>query len=528
MKKIEAQAIAPERSRLIIEYITKILSDTEKVNASMNFSSAKIDNQMMCTLDIYVPQRNFEKHLNLGITTNHDLILYEQLLNDLLDTFLEHETMGVSRYYSIKSMQDNFSGINAVNSIGSKIKINLNSSGADFNELMTKYNQRINDYVESLKKQDDRKFKINVSDIVLLSEQIDYSLLLNIIKPIIIYYIADKSFKKYKLHKEFKSKTMAAIDLPPEIIRKHSEIDKERLLRQKFGESIINFATTIIDKIPNANLTLLYNNLSSLTTSTKNYKIDKLLFGSSTEGAYIACDNNIKLSESNYNFTIDHELFHVSSTFYRKEDGMVFTGFNQRLLGKKDIGVGINEGYTQLLAERYFGQSKDIMLAYKYEKNIAERLETIIGKEKMETLYFSANLYGLVQELTQYEDENTIMQFIANIDFLSKHLLETHLLASEKNMFTSKLKSVYKFLLSCYIKKLKIDFDNGILNNEQLSISLSIFLDKMGTTVRSGKTRYVFTDKDETLNIMKTALDNLKNDGNDNQYQPDQSSLKGK
>ena len=81
MKKIEAQAISPERSRLIIEYITKILSDTEKVNASMNFSSVKIDNQIMCTLDIYVPQRNFEKHLNLGITTDHDLILYEQLLN---------------------------------------------------------------------------------------------------------------------------------------------------------------------------------------------------------------------------------------------------------------------------------------------------------------------------------------------------------------------------------------------------------------------------------------------------------------
>lgn len=30
MKKIEAQAIAPERSRLVIEYITKILSDIEK------------------------------------------------------------------------------------------------------------------------------------------------------------------------------------------------------------------------------------------------------------------------------------------------------------------------------------------------------------------------------------------------------------------------------------------------------------------------------------------------------------------
>jgi len=180
MKKVEAQALAPEKSKLIIEYITKILSDTEKVNAMINFSSAKIDNQKMCTLDIYVPQRNYEKHLNLGITIDHELVLYERLLSDLLATFLEHETMGVSRYYSIKSMQENFTGINAVNSMGSKIKINLNSSGADFQELMKSYNKRINDHIDSINTKTEQNLNINLSDIVILSEQIDYSLLLNI------------------------------------------------------------------------------------------------------------------------------------------------------------------------------------------------------------------------------------------------------------------------------------------------------------------------------------------------------------
>ena len=145
----------------------------------------------------------------------------------------------------------------------------------------------------------------------------------------------------------------------------------------------------------------------------------------------------------------------------------------------------------------------------------------------MVSLYFSANLYRLVQELIQYENENTIMQFINDLDFLSNHLSETHL-PSEKNMFTSKLKNVYRFLLSCYIKKIKSDFDNGILSNEQLNGNLSTFLDKMGTRVRIGNTRYVFTDKDETLSIMKAALDNLKNDGNDFEYNLSQSPLKGK
>lgn len=150
MKKIEAMELAPESSKLIIEYITQILSDSEKVNARMNFNSAKIDNQRMCVLDIYVPNRNFEKHLNLGITSEHDLILYEQLLNDLLDTFLEHETIGVTKYYSLKSMQENFTGIDAMNSLGSRIRINLNSSGTDFMELIDRYSKRYDEFVTSL------------------------------------------------------------------------------------------------------------------------------------------------------------------------------------------------------------------------------------------------------------------------------------------------------------------------------------------------------------------------------------------
>ena len=39
----------------------------------MNFWYVKIDDQNMCTSDIYVPETNFEKHLNLGITIDHSL-----------------------------------------------------------------------------------------------------------------------------------------------------------------------------------------------------------------------------------------------------------------------------------------------------------------------------------------------------------------------------------------------------------------------------------------------------------------------
>lgn len=151
MKKQEAIIIAPEKTNLIIEYIEQILLDSIKVSGTMNFSSAKINNQRVCTLDIYVHERNFEKHLNLEISVEHSLVLCEQLLIDLLE-FLPHDTIGITKYYSIKyGTGENFSGVDAVNMQGSRIKINLNQSGTEFDELITKFHNKYDEIVEKLK-----------------------------------------------------------------------------------------------------------------------------------------------------------------------------------------------------------------------------------------------------------------------------------------------------------------------------------------------------------------------------------------
>ena len=44
MKKVETMELAPERSKLLCEYITKILSDNEKVNGEIKINFAKINN----------------------------------------------------------------------------------------------------------------------------------------------------------------------------------------------------------------------------------------------------------------------------------------------------------------------------------------------------------------------------------------------------------------------------------------------------------------------------------------------------
>lgn len=154
MKKIEAQALAIEKSKLVIEYITQILSDKEIVNSKMNFSSAKIDGQKICTLDIYVPEKNFEKHLNLGITIDHSMILYEQILNTFLDSFLENETMGVTKYYSVKSMSENFSGVKIINLIGSRIMVNFYY---EFPDIISMYNEKYTEYEKTINEKNKTK-----------------------------------------------------------------------------------------------------------------------------------------------------------------------------------------------------------------------------------------------------------------------------------------------------------------------------------------------------------------------------------
>ncbi len=157
MKRIEAQELALERSKLVIEYITQILSDSDKVIGNMRFEHAKIDGKNMCTLDIYVPTKNFEKHLNLGITVDHELVLFEQILNDFLDTFLDNETIGITNFYSIRSMLESFDGVDAVNLNESRIKIDFNNSNKNFMELVKKYQIRYDDFVNKQHKIESRK-----------------------------------------------------------------------------------------------------------------------------------------------------------------------------------------------------------------------------------------------------------------------------------------------------------------------------------------------------------------------------------
>lgn len=150
MKKSEAKLLAPENSKILIGYITQILSSEE--NAKINISYAKIEKENVCTFDIYVPSQNFERHFNTGITLQQSDALNEQILNDLLDNFMDSETIGATTFYSIKSSGGQFNGVKCMNIQGNTIPINFIAQGNNFDKLVKAYNQRIKDRKSELEK----------------------------------------------------------------------------------------------------------------------------------------------------------------------------------------------------------------------------------------------------------------------------------------------------------------------------------------------------------------------------------------
>lgn len=148
MKRNEAEELAVKRVDLVMEYIEQILNDTKVVKSSMNFTTAKIEGKNMCVLDIFVPAVGFEKHLNLGITSDHINVIYKELLDRISSTLFAHETLGASPFYSMRSTQGSFDGIDTLNDRGSINKINM--YGID-KSISDEYNQKLFEFQNGLK-----------------------------------------------------------------------------------------------------------------------------------------------------------------------------------------------------------------------------------------------------------------------------------------------------------------------------------------------------------------------------------------
>lgn len=153
--------------------------------------------------------------------------------------------------------------------------------------------------------------------------------------------------------------------------------------------------------------------------------------------------------------SIYHELLHMAST--RRDRIRIASGFHYYKTDKVSYGRGLNEGYTELLTQRYFYNKDYDLSLYQNAYIYASLLERIVGKEKMESLYLNADINGLVHELEKYDSYDNILHFINELDYINH--------SQGIVIDTQRLKNISHFLIQSYMRK-KLVNGESIYDNE--------------------------------------------------------------
>lgn len=102
--------------------------------------------------------------------------------------------------------------------------------------------------------------------------------------------------------------------------------------------------------------------------------------------------------------TIFHELLHMASSKALMEGSI--SGFDVK------TGKNLNEGYTEVLRKRYFCNSG----RKEWNEVIAEGIENIVGRQKMERYYLNADLPALIHELSNYMEKEDVYKLLYIMD----------------------------------------------------------------------------------------------------------------
>ena len=287
------------------------------------------------------------------------------------------------------------------------------------------------------------------------------------------------------LRKEARVEDIKEVAMPPELISYYRGINYRYIMTYEFGEEIVKFVDVMNNNFSAANLIMLYNNVNELKIKKIHFNEQKehlknIIFGrgktDQTAASYNEYLNRISISENDALVYLPHELFHMSSSFYDEENCIYYSGFSQSARNDiKTIGDGFNEGYTELMVSKYFGKKNlsNSSVCYQYLFEMANNIETIVGKDKMEHFYLTANLKGLVDELTKYVSHEDVMKFIAATDYLFKTLNDGKKKQNEKDTILEQLRFVNIFIIVCATRKAaKLLLENKITAAE-LGVTVS-------------------------------------------------------
>lgn len=257
----------------------------------------------------------------------------------------------------------------------------------------------------------------------------------------------------------------------------HIKLTKEdinKIKNKALGNQLIKFRKKLYKKFKSENLNLLNNNIKSLKVKIK-YVAPEILLLKFASGKYKIRKNKIELIKYFKDGTTHHELLHMASTFYDKKAKLGFCGFQQiNYLKEETIGRGLNEGYTEILTNRFFKkETKNIDYSYEICKFFVLKLEEIVEKDRMEKFYITADLAGLCKYLTNFDDFKNIILFLLNLDYLINHA------SLSKKKFKRYYELIECYLAKWYIDKKKQELDKNIIDKETFDIKIKNYIDSL-------------------------------------------------
>ena len=188
---------------------------------------------------------------------------------------------------------------------------------------------------------------------------------------------------------------------------KNKNVKTKLNINDKKIQILLPYLEKLKDYTSENNLQTIYNNLRTVKVK-RNFGI--IMFGAS--GTFDSTTNSIIYFSNN---DLGYELLHCASSYYNSKTKQNEVGF-KRGIEKDKIGVGLNEGYTELLSSRLYNKNNEVR-SYHNEVSIVKLLEFFFDNPKdMEKYYFNHNLPGFIEQMEKFVSRQEVINLILDMD----------------------------------------------------------------------------------------------------------------
>lgn len=245
-------------------------------------------------------------------------------------------------------------------------------------------------------------------------------------------YVFKQVYQEHKEHKNIRNKTkqelqdkklvlnrtlqdLKSIDFNQPLYAKMTIAETNRLLKvtqmlKEENHELFVFASELLKNVKVENMRNFMKNAPYITINHHSLSETNISNGQIKAGSYYNRTKEIDVYVDD-NSTLYHELLHAASADFNYET----IGFSALLEQAGQFGKGLNEGYTELLNERFFNnQSSQV---YSRLQQLAQLIELFYeNKEDMVTDYFNADIFDLIGELLKSMTLEEAIDIIVDMD----------------------------------------------------------------------------------------------------------------